>query len=111
MPLLLYHDSQTSEWVIVATTTACEVWIARGNPESFYWEFRVRGSGWIEEPMLAETSFGRRTNLLFEYSQPLPSRHFTLASKAQLQSDGRIASMYRVIERGVRLCVPPVSRR
>lgn len=99
MPLLLYRDTETSEWVIVATTTACEVWHERGKPESLYWEFRQRGTEWVEVDV-SETSFERRTNLLFEYSQPLTASHITLATKAQLHS-GDQAQMYRVIQRDV----------
>lgn len=108
MPLLLYRDSETSEWVVVATTTTCEVWHARGSPEAFYWEFRLRGAEWIEADV-SEISFERRTNLLFEYSQPLPTRHIELATKAQLQS-GNQAQRFRVIQRDVRLCQPLVER-
>jgi hypothetical protein len=102
MPLLLYRDPATSEWVIVATTTSCEIWNARGSPEARYWEFRLRGSEWVEVPN-SESSFERKTNLLFEYTQPLPSEHITLATKARLQS-GDQAQMFRVIQRGVRMC-------
>jgi hypothetical protein len=97
MPLLLYRDAQTSEWVIVATTTACEVWRAQGRPEFLYWEFRNRENQWVEVG-LSETSFERPTNLLFEYTQPLPSTHITRAAKAQLHS-GDQAQMYRAILR------------
>ena len=104
-PLLLYRDPERSEWVIVATTTTCEIWRARGAPEAFYWEFRLKSTEWVEAE-LSETSFERRTNLLFEYSRPLPARHITLATKAELHS-GHQDEMYRVIQRGVRLCQPP----
>ena len=103
MPLLLYRDS--SEWVIVATTTTCEVWRNRGAPKAFYWEFRLRGTEWVEVDV-SESSFERKTNLLFEYSQPLPSKHINLTTKAQLHS-GDQAEMYRVIQRSVRLCQAP----
>jgi hypothetical protein len=102
MPLLLYRDPATSEWVIVATTTSCEIWNARGSPEPRYWEFRLRGSEWVEVP-ISESAFDRKTNLLFEYTQPLPSHHIALATKARLQS-GDQAQMFRVIQRGVRMC-------
>ena len=109
MPLLLYLDPESAEWVIVATTTTCDVWYARGMPEPFYWEFRFRGTEWVEVP-LAETSYGRKTNLLFEYTEPLPAKHITLATKTQLQSRNQ-SQRFRVVERGVaRLCAP-LSRR
>jgi len=108
MPLVLYRDSESAEWVIVATSTTCEVWYRRGMPESHYWEFRLRGTEWIEVPV-AETSFGRRTNLLFEYAQPLPAKHITLSAKAQLNSGDQL-EMFRVVQRGVRACPPLVGR-
>lgn len=108
MPLVLYRESESSEWVIVATSTTCEVWYRRGMPEGHYWEFRLRGTEWIEVP-LSETSFGRKTNLLFEYTEPLPAKHITLETKAQLQS-GNQSQRFRVIQRGVRRCAPLTGR-
>jgi hypothetical protein len=108
MPLLLYRDSESAEWVIVATSTTCEVWYRRGMPEGHYWEFRLRGTEWIEVP-LSETSFGRRTNLLFEYAEPLPAKHITLSTKAQLQSGDQL-ERFRIVQRGVRACAPLVGR-
>ena len=108
MPLLLYRDSESAEWVIVATSTTCEVWYRRGMPEGHYWEFRLRGAEWIEVP-LSETSFGRRTNLLFEYTEPLPAKHITLSTKAWLHSRDQL-ERFRVVQRGVRACAPLTGR-
>jgi hypothetical protein len=108
MPLLLYRDPESAEWVIVATTTICEVWYARGMPKPHYWEFRLRGTEWVEVP-LSETSYGRNTNLLFEYTEPLPAKHITLATKAQLQSRDQ-SQRFRVVQRGVRRCAPLTGR-
>jgi hypothetical protein len=108
MPLVLYRDSESAEWVIVATSTTCEVWYRRGMPEGHYWEFRLRGTEWIEVP-LSEMSFGRRTNLLFEYAEPLPAKHITLSTKGQLNSGDQL-EMFHVVQRGVRGCAPLVGR-
>ena len=108
MPLLLYRDSENADWVMVATSTTCEVWYRRGMPEGHYWEFRLRGTEWIEVP-LSETSFGRKTNLLFEYTEPLPAKHITLSVKEWLQS-GDQSQRFRVIQRGVRRCAPLTGR-
>lgn len=39
--LELYQDLN-DEWVVVATTTSCDVWERRGKPAPPYWEFRLR---------------------------------------------------------------------
>jgi hypothetical protein len=83
MPLVLYQDAETMEWAIVATTTTCLVWSSRGKPVPPYWEFRLRGVVW-EQVALSPTSFGRNTNLLFEYTQKLSARQFTVPAKADL---------------------------
>jgi hypothetical protein len=108
MPLLLYRDTEASEWVLVATSTTCEIWYRRGMPEGHYWEFRQRGTDWVEVP-LSETSFERRTNLLFEYTEPLPARYITLAMKAQLHSRDQLQRFHE-IQRGVRACAPLTGR-
>jgi hypothetical protein len=61
MPQVLYQDAATSEWVVVATTSNCDTWRARHEPQPKYWEFRLRGSTWVESSVSAG-SFGRSIN-------------------------------------------------
>jgi hypothetical protein len=62
-PMVLYRDAtKGNQWVIVATTTTCDVWNARGEPRPPYWEFRLGAQGWQEVP-LSPSSYGRQTNL------------------------------------------------
>jgi hypothetical protein len=93
VPVLLYHDSSTAEWVIVATTSRCEVWRARGGPLPPYWEYRLRDAEWREGP-LSSASEGRETNLFFSYNPRLPSKHLDLRFKSDARADGRIAGDY-----------------
>jgi hypothetical protein len=79
IPLLLYRDSATREWVIVATTSDCHVWSQRGSPDRPYWEYRLKGATWAEVP-LSETSVGRKTNLYFKYDKEVP-KHVPLGNK------------------------------
>lgn len=58
MPMVLYQDGPTKEWVIVARTNSCERWLARGGPFPPYWEYRLRGDQWRRVP-LSDTSKGR----------------------------------------------------
>ncbi len=83
IPLLLYSDQATQEWVIVATTSSCEVWQQRGSPAPPYWEFRSKDGKWVSVP-LSESSIGRTTNLYFDYLKPLPARHLSVAMKSQI---------------------------
>jgi hypothetical protein len=92
-PLVLYRDSSTNEWVIVAASSRCEVWEARGKPARPYWEFRLRDSGWVEVP-LSESSLGRKTNLYILYERPLPARQLTVPMKQGLQAQESTGKKY-----------------
>jgi hypothetical protein len=63
MGMVMYRDAtKNGQWVVVATTTTCPVWNARGEPRPPYWEFRLTSAGWQEVPLSA-ASIGRPTNL------------------------------------------------
>lgn len=96
MALLLYRDPGTRQWVIVATTTSCEVWNTRGEPPTMYWEYRLGPQGWREVPLSA-SSVGRKANLLYLYQQDIGTRHITVADRIARQSDPKIARQYREI--------------
>jgi hypothetical protein len=98
LPLVLYRDQSTLEWVLVASTTDCRTYRARGRPRPTYWEFRLRGSTWVETALSA-SSLERQTNLLYLYDEKLPTRHFTPASKASFQRAARTAHRYLSIQR------------
>jgi len=97
LPLVLYQDTGTIEWVLVASTTDCQTYRQRGRPKPTYWEFRLRGPTWVEAP-LSSTSLERKTNLLYLYDDPLPTRHFTVASKTRFQSSARTDERYLSIK-------------
>ena len=96
-PLVLYEDHDSSEWVVVATTTNCEVWDVRGRPQPPYWEFRLKGSRWIEV-MVSETSLGRRTNLFIGYDPGLPAKHITIALTEADMAHKLVDEIYRSIK-------------
>ena len=92
-PLVLYEDQSGREWVIVATTSRCEIFYQRGPPRyrfaadrpvTTYFEFRTRNGAWVQTPLSAE-SIGQRANLfvLFEKLDRRP--RLTVAAKEQLQ--------------------------
>jgi len=95
MALAMYQDNSTNEWVIVGSTTSCDVWRRRGKPKPSYWEFRFRNGVWREEH-LSTASIGRKSNLLFE-NRHLELRHVTTDDKKRLQSDPQIGRKYREI--------------
>lgn len=96
MALLMYSDSANGEWVIVATTTSCDVWRQRGEPKLIYWEFRLRDQEWEETP-LSEASFGRPVNLLHRYQKELNTSHITIAARLRLESDPGINRRFKSI--------------
>jgi hypothetical protein len=115
IPLLLYVDELTSEWVIVATTMSCEVIYERGNPRYWfaadkprtkYFEFRLRKTGWVQVP-LSERSIGRPTNLVFRYKS-IETSHVTAATKEQLRRES-VAEYLSIVERPERNCMPTTN--
>jgi hypothetical protein len=101
VPLVLYHDALTNEWVIVATSNTCEVFWAHGNPSPPYWEYRAKSGGWQEVP-LQETSFGRESNLFILYEKGVPDQKLTLAVKQGLMEGKGVGARYKMIDRNAK---------
>jgi len=83
LALLLYHDDETKEWVVVAKSRSCAVWEGRGRPKPPYWEFRLNQQGWREVP-LSSKSFDRDANLFHRYYTDRDLGHLTLEKKISL---------------------------
>jgi hypothetical protein len=94
VPLLLYRDTASGEWTIVATTSSCDVWADRGSPSHMYWEFRLRDGRWIEAD-LSPASIGRPTNLFFNYEPGIPDSHISVARKEGILSENNFGKNYR----------------
>ena len=93
-PLVLYRDETSGEWVIVATTSTCELlqqrgppryWFASDRPVTRYFEFRSRHARWTQTPLYA-ASIGQRANLLTQFDE-LDTSHITVAARERLQRD------------------------
>jgi hypothetical protein len=97
IPLVLYRDPKTQEWVVVAKTSSCRVWDARGRPKPPYWEYRIVGGKWQEIPLSTE-SIGRSSNLFYNYHAGLPAKHMTMELKGKDWSDPQIAPIYRKVQ-------------
>jgi len=96
MALVLYFDKSTQEWVVVATTTSCEVWSKRNKPRPMYWEFRLRQGGWQETP-LSPKSIGLEANLLHRYLSALKVKHISVEERKRLETDALMGSEFRKI--------------
>ena len=94
--MVLYRDPANEEWVLVTTSTSCEIWERNGKPKPPYWEYRLKDTGWQPVP-LSPASIGRPANLLHLYDHELPSLHITDVEREQLQGDKRIARKYREV--------------
>lgn len=94
--LVLYRDRDTGEWVLVTTTTSCDIWRRDGKPKPPYWEYRLHATGWVEAP-LSPNSIGRPANLLHIYDKELPAAHIAETERRLLQSDPRISRTYREV--------------
>jgi hypothetical protein len=105
VPLLahtLYKDTSTQEWVVVAITSSCDVWHARGAPNPPYWEYRLGSHGWRQVPLSA-ASVGHRSNLLRRYQKDLPTGTITLSQKDALQTEEKTLEQMTKPERTFRL--------
>jgi hypothetical protein len=89
-PILLYRDPVTREWVLVAATLDCAAWRSSGRPLPPYWEYRLRASRWVAQPLSAE-SIGRESNLFVLYEQPLSLNHLTVQQKIQINRNGGVS--------------------
>jgi hypothetical protein len=96
VPLLIYRDQATSEWVIVATANSCEAWYDHGSPPNLYWEFRLRSGAWQETP-LSPGSFGRTSNLYFSYERPMRWPFVSREMKEEVLATERIDERYKKI--------------
>lgn len=113
--LVLYRDAEANEWVIVATTTSCDVWSQRGEPhvtylpdepDTLYWEYRLEPKGW-REVSLPRTSVGRPVNILHRYQRDLDASHVTAEFRRVRQSDWRMAKeLVNILERPQVNCTP-----
>lgn len=88
MALVMYRDKATSEWVVVAISSSCEVWNRRGKPRPPYWEFRLDERGWRESPLSA-ASIGRSGNLLHRYQSELGVKHITVEGRKEREVPSR----------------------
>jgi hypothetical protein len=108
MGMVLYRDAtQNGQWVIVATTTTCDIWSARGEPRSQYWEFRLGSQGWREVPLTA-ASIDRPTNLYKGYNS-LKASHVT--PELRRQYDELAAKSYLFVRAQAKSNCPPTRIR
>ncbi len=96
MALVLYRDPSTMEWVIVSTSTSCEIWERSGKPKPNYWEYRLTSEGW-KEVSLSRASIGRKANLFRSYDHKMKSDHITVAERERLDGDPLTLRKYREI--------------
>ena len=100
-PMVLYQDVSTKEWVIVARTNNCDVWVARGKPFPPYWEYRLVAGQWRQTP-LSEASKGRTANLLIQYRLENLPPHITVEYKRPSLADRTLVEDYRRVVPDIR---------
>jgi hypothetical protein len=96
MPIVMYQDKGTKEWVVVAMTTSSDVWRKHGKPCPEYWEYRLNDGGWHRVP-LSSASIGRPANLLHQYQKRLGTSHVTIKFREERESDAMIGKEFRTI--------------
>lgn len=106
MALVLYQDSSNEEWVIVATSTSCEVWRARGKPEPLYWEFRLVSGSWMETALSPE-SVGKPANLLHRYRRESDDPYITVEDRRRLEAGSQMNRRFRSVVKDEKVsCYP-----
>lgn len=101
MPMVLYQDASTKEWVIVARTNRCERWLAWGKPFPPYWEYHLAAGQWRQRPLSA-ASKGRSTNLLIDYRREDLPRHISVEYKKASFVDSNFTEAYRRVVPDIR---------
>lgn len=94
--MVLYRSKDTRNWIIVAASTSCEFWRKNGRPRPPYWEYELIEGQW-RQVTLRHESMGRSPNLFTLYASSKFGSHVSEPTKERLQSDRRIADMYRSI--------------
>lgn len=95
VPMLLDRDPTTGQWFVVATFYSCTSWYDLGRPALPYTEFRLTDGRWVQGALTAAL-IGREANLLTSIRASGEPDH-TLASKAGVMSDSRIAPKYKSV--------------
>lgn len=95
-PIVLYRDATTGEWVVVASTSSCDVWRAAGKPKPPYWEYRLQADGW-NRVSLSDVSLGRKANLAQAYKSVAAAGHLTPQLRAELDPSARWFRTYRAV--------------
>ena len=101
IPMVLYQDASTKEWIIVARSNRCEVWIARGTPFPPYWEYHLTAGQWRQRA-LSDTSKGRPTNLLIDYLRENLPQHISVEHKKASFVDSNFTEAYRRVVPDIR---------
>lgn len=101
MPMVLYRDASTKEWVIVATTDNCDVYFARGKPFPPYWEYRLDAGQWRRQ-LLSDASKGRSANLFIDYRLDDLPRHINVVYKKPGLTDRTVMEQFRRVVPGIR---------
>lgn len=66
VPILIDKEMSTGDYVVVAGTNNCDVWLRNAEPQPPYWTFRLRNNVWYRID-LPPRLIGRKANLLIDY--------------------------------------------
>jgi hypothetical protein len=91
--LVLYRSKETGNWVVVSTSSSCEVWDREGKPRPPYWQHELIDGQW-KKTFVSTESIGKKNNLFYSYWKGAP-KHVTAETTNALQSDPTIVEKYR----------------
>ena len=96
--VLLYRSKASGNWVVVSTSSSCQVWRREGEPRPPYWQHELVGGEWRGIP-LSEESIGKNGNLFHMYDSEKVPRRMTVQEAMVRQSSPTIGEKYRRVTR------------
>jgi hypothetical protein len=98
IPILIEKETSSGDYVVVAGTNRCSVWLRNAEPQPPYWTFRFRNNVWYRIDLPANL-IGRKANLLIDFrdSDSLKISDSEVVSRKEAQSRDKPASSLREV--------------
>lgn len=90
VPIVLDKDPATNEWIVVAGSDGCDIWVRNGRPRPPYWAFRLRDGKWYRDA-IPKSFLERPANLFVEFDVTDESADLNEQINARKQSQAKNA--------------------
>jgi hypothetical protein len=99
VPIYLDKDPGTAEWIIIASSDSCDIWLRNGRPRPPYWAFRLRDGAWLRDAIPKEF-IGRKANLFVGLQVTDDSEELSgelRTNKAEFAAKRKSAPQYKAV--------------